>query len=118
MEMAGLAPVRAESGEVKTPADAIKKAQHPEPKTLSGWLCGPARPSVICWALQPSRNTPGGYTVMVWDRGKGATLDGIGDDGHGAQRKPHSRRARPRSAPGARGSRRASDGRGDVGGSP
>ncbi|MGW7438530.1 DUF305 domain-containing protein [Streptomyces sp. NPDC054849] len=38
VEMAGLAPTRAESPEVKQLADEIKKAQDPEIKTLSGWL--------------------------------------------------------------------------------
>lgn len=38
VEMADLAPTRAESAEVKKLADEIKKAQDPEIKTLSGWL--------------------------------------------------------------------------------
>lgn len=38
VEMAGLAPTRAESPEVKKLADAIKKAQGPEIETLSTWL--------------------------------------------------------------------------------
>ncbi|MGW7397841.1 DUF305 domain-containing protein [Streptomyces cyaneofuscatus] len=38
VEMADFAPTRAESAEVKKLADEIKKAQHPEIKTLSGWL--------------------------------------------------------------------------------
>ncbi|MGP3691208.1 DUF305 domain-containing protein [Streptomyces sp. IBSNAI002] len=38
VEMADLAPSRAESAEVKKLADEIKKAQDPEIKTLSGWL--------------------------------------------------------------------------------
>ncbi|AWZ07805.1 MULTISPECIES: DUF305 domain-containing protein [unclassified Streptomyces] len=38
IEMADLAPSRAESAEVKTLAEQIKKAQDPEIKTLSGWL--------------------------------------------------------------------------------
>ncbi|MCX5277732.1 MULTISPECIES: DUF305 domain-containing protein [Streptomyces] len=38
IEMADLAPTRAESPEVKQLADEIKKAQDPEIKTLSGWL--------------------------------------------------------------------------------
>ncbi|MCX5417630.1 DUF305 domain-containing protein [Streptomyces sp. NBC_00059] len=38
VEMADLAPARAESAEVKKLADEIKKAQDPEIKTLSGWL--------------------------------------------------------------------------------
>ncbi|MGW6981938.1 DUF305 domain-containing protein [Streptomyces sp. NPDC054932] len=38
VEMAGLAPTRAESAEVKKLADEIQKAQDPEIKTLSGWL--------------------------------------------------------------------------------
>ncbi|MFD3681550.1 DUF305 domain-containing protein [Streptomyces sp. NPDC058613] len=38
VEMAGLAPTRAESAEVKQLAEEIKKAQGPEIKTLSGWL--------------------------------------------------------------------------------
>ncbi|MBW5480574.1 DUF305 domain-containing protein [Streptomyces bambusae] len=38
VEMADLAPSRAESAEVKTLAAEIKKAQDPEIKTLSGWL--------------------------------------------------------------------------------
>lgn len=38
IEMADLAPTRAESPEVKKLADEIKKAQDPEIKTLSGWL--------------------------------------------------------------------------------
>nr|WSS73683.1 DUF305 domain-containing protein [Streptomyces sp. NBC_01175] len=38
VEMADLAPTRAESTEVKKLADEIKKAQDPEIKTLSGWL--------------------------------------------------------------------------------
>lgn len=38
VEMADLAPSRAESAEVKKLAEAIKKAQDPEIKTLSGWL--------------------------------------------------------------------------------
>ncbi|GAA3310458.1 DUF305 domain-containing protein [Streptomyces cinereospinus] len=38
VEMAGLAPERAESAEVKELAEQIKKAQDPEISTLSGWL--------------------------------------------------------------------------------
>ncbi|MGW4233657.1 DUF305 domain-containing protein [Streptomyces sp. NPDC004980] len=38
VEMADLAPDRAESAEVKKLAGEIKKAQDPEIKTLSGWL--------------------------------------------------------------------------------
>lgn len=38
VEMADLAPGRAESAEVKKLAGEIKKAQDPEIKTLSGWL--------------------------------------------------------------------------------
>ncbi|MFF3850573.1 DUF305 domain-containing protein [Streptomyces sp. NPDC002328] len=38
VEMADLAPGRAESAEVKKLADEIKKAQDPEIETLSGWL--------------------------------------------------------------------------------
>ncbi|MFJ2593731.1 DUF305 domain-containing protein [Streptomyces erythrochromogenes] len=38
IEMAGLAPSRAQSAEVKKLAEDIKKAQDPEIKTLSGWL--------------------------------------------------------------------------------
>ncbi|MGW3020477.1 DUF305 domain-containing protein [Streptomyces longwoodensis] len=38
VEMAGLAPGRARSAEVKALAAAVKKAQDPEIKTLSGWL--------------------------------------------------------------------------------
>ncbi|MGR4878621.1 DUF305 domain-containing protein [Streptomyces sp. LARHCF249] len=38
VEMADLAPSRAESAEVKKLAEAIKKAQDPEIRTLSGWL--------------------------------------------------------------------------------
>ncbi|GGW73880.1 DUF305 domain-containing protein [Streptomyces xantholiticus] len=38
VEMADLAPSRAESAEVKKLAGQIKKAQDPEIKTLSGWL--------------------------------------------------------------------------------
>ncbi|MEV7521433.1 DUF305 domain-containing protein [Streptomyces sp. NPDC091371] len=38
VEMADLAPSRAESAEVKQLAEQIKKAQDPEIKTLSGWL--------------------------------------------------------------------------------
>ena len=38
VEMADLAPSRAESAEVKKLAEDIKKAQDPEIKTLSGWL--------------------------------------------------------------------------------
>ncbi|MFE9677177.1 DUF305 domain-containing protein [Streptomyces sp. NPDC006259] len=38
VEMAGLAPSRAESTEVKKLAEQIEKAQDPEIKTLSGWL--------------------------------------------------------------------------------
>ncbi|MFH9470831.1 DUF305 domain-containing protein [Streptomyces clavifer] len=38
VEMADLAPTRAESADVKKLADEIKKAQDPEIKTLSGWL--------------------------------------------------------------------------------
>lgn len=38
IEMADLAPSRAESAEVKKLAADIKKAQGPETKTLSGWL--------------------------------------------------------------------------------
>ncbi|MER7665852.1 DUF305 domain-containing protein [Streptomyces sp. NPDC096193] len=38
VEMADLAPSRAESPEVKRLAGEIKKAQDPEIKTLSGWL--------------------------------------------------------------------------------
>ncbi|MCY0939881.1 DUF305 domain-containing protein [Streptomyces antarcticus] len=38
VDMAGLAPARAESAEVKRLAEEIKKAQGPEIKTLSGWL--------------------------------------------------------------------------------
>ncbi|MFF2196467.1 DUF305 domain-containing protein [Streptomyces sp. NPDC058157] len=38
LEMASLAATRAESAEVKTLAEEIKKAQDPEIKTLTGWL--------------------------------------------------------------------------------
>ncbi|MFJ3921848.1 DUF305 domain-containing protein [Streptomyces sp. NPDC090022] len=38
VEMAALAPSRAGSTEVKTLAEAIRKAQDPEIRTLSGWL--------------------------------------------------------------------------------
>ncbi|OEJ34780.1 DUF305 domain-containing protein [Streptomyces subrutilus] len=38
VEMADLAPTRAGSAEVKQLAEAIKKAQDPEIRTLSGWL--------------------------------------------------------------------------------
>ncbi|MFD5269501.1 DUF305 domain-containing protein [Streptomyces sp. NPDC058335] len=38
VEMADLAPSRAESAEVKKLAEQIKKAQDPEIKALSGWL--------------------------------------------------------------------------------
>ncbi|MBC9713467.1 DUF305 domain-containing protein [Streptomyces sp. TRM66268-LWL] len=38
VEMAELAPERAESAELKQLAEQIKKAQDPEIKTLSGWL--------------------------------------------------------------------------------
>jgi uncharacterized protein (DUF305 family) len=38
VEMAGLAPERAQSAEVKKLAADIKKAQDPEIETLSGWL--------------------------------------------------------------------------------
>ncbi|MEU3408420.1 DUF305 domain-containing protein [Streptomyces sp. NPDC006670] len=38
LEMASLAATRAESAEVKTLADEIRKAQDPEIKTLTGWL--------------------------------------------------------------------------------
>ncbi|WP_394426695.1 DUF305 domain-containing protein [Streptomyces sp. SGAir0957] len=38
VEMADLAPSRADSAEVKKLAEQIKKAQDPEIKTLSGWL--------------------------------------------------------------------------------
>ena len=38
VEMAALAPSRAESAEVKKLAEDIKKAQDPEIRTLSGWL--------------------------------------------------------------------------------
>ncbi|WP_217214951.1 DUF305 domain-containing protein [Streptomyces sp. AC550_RSS872] len=38
VQMADLAPSRAESAEVKKLAEQIKKAQDPEIKTLSGWL--------------------------------------------------------------------------------
>ncbi|GHB56440.1 lipoprotein [Streptomyces viridiviolaceus] len=38
VEMAGLAPGRAQSAEVKKLAADIKKAQDPEIRTLSGWL--------------------------------------------------------------------------------
>ncbi|MGP4089131.1 DUF305 domain-containing protein [Streptomyces sp. KR55] len=38
VEMADLAPSRAESAEVKKLAEDIKKAQDPEIKTMSGWL--------------------------------------------------------------------------------
>ncbi|MFV0127284.1 DUF305 domain-containing protein [Streptomyces sp. HMX112] len=40
IEMAGLAPDRAQSPEVKKLAAEIEKAQGPEIKTLSGWLTG------------------------------------------------------------------------------
>ncbi|MEU7469234.1 DUF305 domain-containing protein [Streptomyces sp. NPDC044984] len=38
VEMAGLAPSRAESAEVRKLAEDIEKAQAPEIRTLSGWL--------------------------------------------------------------------------------
>ncbi|QES53447.1 DUF305 domain-containing protein [Streptomyces venezuelae] len=38
VEMAGLAATRAESAEVKTLAEEVRKAQDPEIGTLSGWL--------------------------------------------------------------------------------
>ncbi|WP_409474537.1 DUF305 domain-containing protein [Streptomyces sp. HC307] len=38
VEMADLAPARAQSGEVKELAEQVKKAQDPEIRTLSGWL--------------------------------------------------------------------------------
>ncbi|MFG2292282.1 DUF305 domain-containing protein [Streptomyces sp. NPDC048603] len=38
VEMAALAPTRAESAEVKKLAEEIRKAQDPEIKTLTGWL--------------------------------------------------------------------------------
>ncbi|MCX4696206.1 DUF305 domain-containing protein [Streptomyces sp. NBC_01408] len=44
VEMADLAPGRAESGQVKRLAEEIKKAQDPEIKTLSGWLASWGEP--------------------------------------------------------------------------
>ncbi|MCY0932476.1 DUF305 domain-containing protein [Streptomyces sp. H27-H1] len=44
VEMASLAPSRAESPEVKKLAEDIKKAQDPEIKSLSGWLASWGEP--------------------------------------------------------------------------
>ncbi|MGA5201209.1 DUF305 domain-containing protein [Streptomyces variegatus] len=60
VEMAGLAPSRAESAEVKKLAAQIKKAQAPEIKTLSGWLTSWGEEVPAEGAMDHSAHSTGG----------------------------------------------------------
>ncbi|KAB2588179.1 DUF305 domain-containing protein [Streptomyces arboris] len=60
VEMADLAPTRAESAEVKKLADEIKKAQDPEVKTLSGWLTSWGEQVPAEGAMDPSMHAADG----------------------------------------------------------
>ncbi|MFD3694557.1 DUF305 domain-containing protein [Streptomyces sp. NPDC058646] len=59
VEMAGLAPDRAESAQVKRLAEEIKKAQDPEIRTLSGWLTSWGEPVPSADATDHSQHGQG-----------------------------------------------------------
>ncbi|MFD5422703.1 DUF305 domain-containing protein [Streptomyces sp. NPDC127069] len=63
LEMASLAATRAESPEVKSLADEIRKAQDPEIKTLSGWLAS--------WGEQVPAAEGGGHSGHSMSGGSG-----------------------------------------------
>ncbi|MDQ0904231.1 uncharacterized protein (DUF305 family) [Streptomyces canus] len=60
VEMADLAPPRAESAEVKKLAEQIKKAQDPEIKALSGWLTSWGEEVPAAGAMDHSAHGTGG----------------------------------------------------------
>ncbi|WP_328929156.1 DUF305 domain-containing protein [Streptomyces sp. NBC_00190] len=60
VEMADLAPSRAESAEVKQLAAEIKKAQDPEIRTLSGWLASWGEQAPAEGAMDHSAHGAGG----------------------------------------------------------
>ena len=64
VEMADLAPTRAESAEVKKLADEIKRAQDPEIKTLSGWLTSWGEQVPAEGAMNHSMHGAGGGMMM------------------------------------------------------
>ncbi|MCB5178364.1 DUF305 domain-containing protein [Streptomyces antimicrobicus] len=65
VEMADLAPSRAASSEVKELAAAIKKAQDPEIKTLTGWLTAWGAPVPAEGAADHSAHGAGGAGMMT-----------------------------------------------------
>jgi uncharacterized protein (DUF305 family) len=74
VEMAALAPSRAESPEVKKLAQEIKKAQDPEIKTLSGWLASWGEPVPAGGAMDHSSHGMSGMMTMEeMDKLKGAS---------------------------------------------
>ncbi|MFD3805522.1 DUF305 domain-containing protein [Streptomyces sp. NPDC058611] len=74
VEMADLAPARAESAEVKKLADEIKKAQDPEIKTLSGWLTSWGEPVPTEGAMDHSAHgTAGMMTAEELDKLKSSS---------------------------------------------
>ncbi|MFH9562301.1 DUF305 domain-containing protein [Streptomyces globisporus] len=64
VEMADLASTRAESAQVKTLAEDIKKAQDPEIKTLSGWLTSWGEDVPAEDAMDHSMHKSGGMMTM------------------------------------------------------
>ncbi|MET7911782.1 DUF305 domain-containing protein [Streptomyces avermitilis] len=70
VEMADLAPTRAESAEVKKLADEIKKAQDPEIKTLSGWLTSWGEQVPAEGAMEHSMHGAGGGMMTAEEMDK------------------------------------------------
>ncbi|MGV9288613.1 DUF305 domain-containing protein [Streptomyces sp. NPDC003719] len=65
VEMAGLAPDRARSAEVKRLAEDIRKAQDPEIRTLSGWLTSWGEEVPAEGAMDHSMHGTGGMGGMM-----------------------------------------------------
>ncbi|MFE3558099.1 DUF305 domain-containing protein [Streptomyces sp. NPDC059193] len=72
VEMADLAPSRAGSAEVKQLAEAIKKAQDPEIRTLSGWLTSWGEQVPAAGAADHSAHGAGGGMMTAEE------MDGLG----------------------------------------
>ncbi|WP_030776605.1 DUF305 domain-containing protein [Streptomyces sp. NRRL F-2664] len=70
VEMAGLAPSRAESAEVKKLAEDIKKAQDPEIKTMSGWLASWGEEAPAEGAMDHSKHGGGGGMMSAGEMDK------------------------------------------------
>ncbi|MFG2332371.1 DUF305 domain-containing protein [Streptomyces sp. NPDC048604] len=73
VEMADLAPTRAESPAVKKLAADIRKAQDPEIRTLSGWLTSWGEQVPAAGAADHSAHGGGMMTVAEMDRLKAAS---------------------------------------------